>query len=287
MRLGNLQLPDGRTLAYGDHGSPDGHPIVFNHPLPGGRTFSLDPAVMHANGARVISVERPGIGSSTRSPGRTLTDWPADVLVLADALGLDEFAVVGMSTGSSHALAIAHGAPDRVTRLGLVCAVGPILDHPEFDDVFESPLKALLPFARQDLATAEDLLRQVLAPDGQRYRDDPEAFFDSWVLTWPSDQQQLYRDAAARWMPALEAVYQDTAGFADDIIAGLQWNFDLAEIGVPVRAWHGTADKTAPIALTRLVVEQTRGDMIEYAGIGHYLGTDWQAEGVRWLLGHE
>ncbi len=201
-----------------------------------------------------------------------------------DALGLERFAVVGVSFGGAYALSLAVALPDRVTRVGLVCAMGPILDHPEFDDDFDHALKALLPVARQDPHAAEGLLRQFLTPLGERFRADPDAFFEEWLQGWPDDQQVLYRKYKSRWMRAIEATYRDTEGYADDILAGLRWPFDPAEIRVPVRAWHGTDDRAAPFGLTRMVVENAAGNVVTYEGVGHYLGPEHHAEWAAWLV---
>jgi pimeloyl-ACP methyl ester carboxylesterase len=287
MREGTITMPDGRQLGYGEHGDPGGMPIIYNHPMPGSRAFNLDPEALKAHGARVLSLERPGLGLSTRAPGRTLGDWAADVLACADALGFERFAVVAVSAGGPYGWVVAHDAPDRVTRLGLVCASGPILEHPEFDEQLEGQLKALLPLARQDPQTAEALLREFLAASGESYRNDPDRFFAEWLQGWPEDQRPLYREAKDRWMSAIEAVYRDTEGFADDIVAGLQWTFDPTDIRVPVRAWHGTSDKSAPMGLTRLAVDRARGELVEYEGVGHYLGPEYHDEWIRWLVREE
>lgn len=68
----------------------------------------------------LVAVDRPGIGHSDLQPGRRLEDWPLDVAELADALGLERFAVVGDSAGGPYALACAALMGDRVTRAGLV-----------------------------------------------------------------------------------------------------------------------------------------------------------------------
>jgi pimeloyl-ACP methyl ester carboxylesterase len=284
MREAAVTLADGRVLSYAEHGDPDGSPILYNHPLPGARNFTLEAPALRTAGAQCFTVERPGIGLSTRAPARTLTDWPADVAEFADALGLERFAVVGVSAGGSYALALAHALPDRVSRVGLVCALGPILEHPEFDDDFNHPLRALLPVARQDADAAEALLREFLTPLGERYRTDPETFFEEWLQGWPEDQQVLYRKYKSRWMPAIEATHRDTDGYADDIVSGLHWTFDPGEIHTPVRSWHGTADQAAPFGLTRLVVEQAGGELVPYEGLGHYLGPEYHNEWAAWLV---
>src|SRR3954470_10307940 len=50
-------------------------------------------------GLRWVSFDRPGYGGSTRHPGRTMASVAADVAAVADALGIDQFAVVGHSGG--------------------------------------------------------------------------------------------------------------------------------------------------------------------------------------------
>jgi len=81
-----LALPDGRSLAYAEFGDPDGRPVLFFHATPG---------------VRLIAPDRPGVGRSTPQPHRRLLDWPDDVRHLADALGLERFAVVGFSNGGA------------------------------------------------------------------------------------------------------------------------------------------------------------------------------------------
>lgn len=284
MREAMVELPDGRLLSYAEHGDPGGSAIIYNHPLPGARNFGFEEPALLGAGGRLFTLERPGIGLSTRAPGRAITDWPVDVTEFADALGIERFAVAGVSLGGGYALALAAALPERVTRVGLVCAVGPILDHPEFDDDLDHPLKALLPVARADPDAAESLLRQVLQPLGERFRADPDAYFEEWLLGWPDDQRPLYRRYRSRWMPAIEATHRDTEGYADDLLAGLRWTFDPATIGVPVRSWHGTEDRAAPVGLTRMVVDKAGGTMVTYEGLGHYLGPEYHDEWVSWLV---
>lgn len=72
---------------------------------------------------RLIVPDRPGMGGSDPDPGRTLDAWPRDVQALADACGLERFAVLGYSEGIGYAAACAVSLPDRVTRCGFVAPV--------------------------------------------------------------------------------------------------------------------------------------------------------------------
>ena len=99
-----VTLPDGRDLAYEEYGDPAGFPVLSFH---GGLSSRLDAAPADAaardGGVRLVAPDRPGMGLSTFQPGRRLVDWPADVTSLADALGLERFAVMGWSAGGPYA----------------------------------------------------------------------------------------------------------------------------------------------------------------------------------------
>src|ERR1035441_9578699 len=60
--------------------------------------------------------------NSAASTGGPWTSAAADVSSIADALGIDRFAVMGYSGGGPHALACAALLPERV--LGVVCVAG-------------------------------------------------------------------------------------------------------------------------------------------------------------------
>ena len=92
----HILLPDGRKLAYAEFGKPDGRPVMYFHGAPSSR---MEPLLIGnekwvQSGLRVIAPDRPGIGGSDFQPNRGFSDWPRDVLALADSLGLDRFPVL-------------------------------------------------------------------------------------------------------------------------------------------------------------------------------------------------
>src|SRR5438067_1134403 len=103
-----VSLRDGRQLGFAEWGDPAGAPVFFFHGMPSSRLNShADPAALDTHHARWIAIDRPGMGLSAFQPRRMLLDWPEDVVQLADALGLDRFAVVGNSAGGPYAAACA------------------------------------------------------------------------------------------------------------------------------------------------------------------------------------
>src|SRR5438552_17010722 len=111
----SITLRDGRRLGYAEYGDPAGVAVFYFHGTPGSRLEGTiaDEAAKRLR-VRLIAIDRPGVGLSTFKPRRKLRDWPADVIALADALGIDRFAIVGLSGGGPHALA---GARYIGTRL--------------------------------------------------------------------------------------------------------------------------------------------------------------------------
>ena len=124
---------DGRTLTIAECGDPDGFPVFFLHGTPGSRFAGQGFASAYADvGARVVTYDRPGYGGSDRLRGRRVVDCVADVSSIADSLGLERFAVTGVSFGGPHSLAVAARLPERVTRAACVVGVAPF-DTPDFD----------------------------------------------------------------------------------------------------------------------------------------------------------
>ena len=63
---------------------------------------------------------------STFQPGRTITQWPADVLALADHLDVRRFAILGTSGGGPYVLACCAALPqDRLAAAGAIAALYP------------------------------------------------------------------------------------------------------------------------------------------------------------------
>src|SRR5947207_11610395 len=120
----DVALGDGRTLhAYDTGGNPGDLAVFWHHGTPniGPPPEPLFPAAERL-GLRWVSYDRPGYGGSTPHPGRDVGSAAADVASIADALGIERFAVMGHSGGGPHALACGALLPERV--VGVVCVAG-------------------------------------------------------------------------------------------------------------------------------------------------------------------
>ena len=124
-----IKLKDGRLLGYTEYGAREGKPVFYFHGFPGSRLdwpFSdADDSATQLN-ARIIAVDRPGMGLSDFKPGRKILDWPDDVIELADALQVDHFGVLGISGGGPYATTCAYKIPERLTTTAIVSGMGPL-----------------------------------------------------------------------------------------------------------------------------------------------------------------
>ncbi len=275
---GEIRLRDGRRLAYAEYGDPQGKPIFFFHGTPGSRLFHHpDTSVAASAGARIIAIDRPGFGRSDFKPGRTLLDWPNDVVQLADALNIERFAVMGYSGGGPYAAVCASSIPDRLTAAGLVSSIAP-LDNPDITrgmhgmgHMFFSLERHLPPLAR--------LSCRLMCTT---WRSNPDLYFKAQLNgLYNSEEAQTLLPMMKAMLTAdlLEAVRDGTHGITCDLeILAKPWGFHLHVIPTDVFLWHGENDTQAPLAMgKRLAGAIPHCRATFFPGEGHWaIYNHWQ-----------
>jgi pimeloyl-ACP methyl ester carboxylesterase len=268
-----VNMGDGRRLAVEVRGDPHGLPVFLLHGTPGSRLGPLLRSTeLHRRRVRLVAFDRPGYGRSDRLPGRRVADAAADVEAIADALGLDRFAVVGRSGGGPHALACAALLPERVIKAAVLVGLAPCdaegLDW--FAGMGESNADAYT-VALSGARNVEKRLRPIV----KQIRDDPASLFaDIGDDLLPSDLRVI-RDVGIRSLllaTYAEAVGRSADGWIDDELAFCSpWGFDLGEIAVPVLLWHGADDQFSPVGHTRWLAERIRsGTLAVQTGASHF-----------------
>ncbi len=275
MRELDIALPGGGVLhAYDSGPVPDGDglALIWHHGTPniGLPPEPLDPLAKRL-GIRWLGFDRPGYGGSSRAPGRTVAGAAAWAGAVADALGIDHFAVMGHSGGGPHALACAALLPERVTAVVSVSGLAPIdaegLDW--FAGMADSGAAALRA-ATAGLAAKERY--EAAAPQGEPgfTAADVAALEGEWG----------WFGTVVR--PALAGGSQ---GLVDDDLAYVApWGFDLEPVRVPVLLLHGAADRIAPLAHAQWLASRIAGAELRVGpGDGHISILRSAGDALEWL----
>ncbi|MEX2238979.1 MAG: alpha/beta hydrolase [Dehalococcoidia bacterium] len=245
-----MRLPDGRRLGYAEYGDPNGRPLFWFHGFPDSRfeaSFSHEAAL--ARGIRVLSWDRPGYGISDFAKGRQILDWPDDVAAAADALGIDRFAVVGLSGGCPYASACAYKIPDRLTGVAIVSGLGPT-DVKESIRHYNRATRWGFPwYGRLPLLARIGMWWVSLG----RFR--AEQNFDRLIKRLPpADRAILNRPGVKeRGIQTFkEAFRQGSRGSAHDLVLYARpWGFRPEDVSTKVHLWHGEADTIVPVGMGR------------------------------------
>ncbi|MBO2446268.1 alpha/beta hydrolase [Actinomadura barringtoniae] len=268
----DLVLADGRTLHVYDSGGEGRTVVLWHHGTPnlGAPPAPLFPAADRL-GVRWVSFDRPGYGSSTPCPGRDVASAAACTAAVADALGIERFAVMGHSGGGPHALACGALMPGRVSAVLSMSGLAPY--DADGLDWFAGMAPA-----------GEASLRAAAQGREAKERHEAAAEFDPEMFT-PEDHAALKGEWS--WFdsvvgPAIEA---GPGGLiADDLAYVAPWGFDPAQVTAPVLILHGDADRIAPVAHGRWLAERCRSAELRVApGDGHISVLRNAASVLEWI----
>lgn len=221
----------GNRIHYVEAGQ--GRPIVFLHGLGGQLHHFRHPLFDRLSGDfRVIALDRPGSGYSSRAPGfgGRLSEQARVVAGFIDALGLEKPLIVGHSLGGAVALALALDHPRKTAGLALLSPVTHRQDGvpPEF-----APLAIRSPLKRRLLA------HTIAIPAALRHAPQTLAF-----VFGPQPASPDYAVAGGGLLGLrpvhFEATVIDFLALEDELG---RYEAKLEQIDVPVGVLFGTADR--------------------------------------------
>ncbi len=262
----------GRRVALVEHGDPTGAPVFLFHGVPASRLghgFADRPA--RERGARVIVPDRAAIGASDPLPGRTIAGYAGEVTALADALGIDRFAVVGYSGGGPYAIAVAAGAGARVRGVGLMAGAGPIDDREGARAGMAKSDLQLMDLSVQNPRRAARLLRM----QGLVTRIAPGVALRSVAGEVSETDRAALGDGTGRAMMRsfAEATRHGGEGVAADYrLYASPWEVAWSDVVLPVEIFQGDADRFVPMHHAEDFVARLPeglGRLHRLAGVGH------------------
>jgi pimeloyl-ACP methyl ester carboxylesterase len=221
---------------------------------------------------RLLALSRPGYGRSTTTPPG-LVSVARDVGELASGLGIEQFAVLGVSGGGPFALATAAALPARVTRVLIAAGPGPVyLLAPQLlepDDV-----QALERLAAGDAAGAVALVTAAAGREFDALRNLPvEEFTQAMSAMVPPGEHYFDTrpDEHATFVADFRRAIERYDGFVRDNLSWLgPWDFDLADVVAPVLLCYGEADAMVPATNGQWLAERLpRATLSIRPGAGH------------------
>lgn len=267
-----VTLSDGRTLGFDDFGDPEGTAVLFFHGFGSSRVVRHpDDEIATELGARIIAVDRPGIGISTRHPNRRVTDWPRDVEELLDILGIARCSIVAWSGGGPYALACGWQMPERFSVIGLISSPAPLSGVPGSTGYTWRRHRAMSRTADH----APWVIALAMWRLSRQQKSDPAKQLDDAIAGMIEADREILGDPALRAVMianANEMYRQGTGGIYDEALClARPWGFPIDGVSVPVRIWHGSRDKVVPVGMGRYIERIVPGAVATfYRQEGHH-----------------
>ena len=238
-----IKLKDGRRLGFAQFGPDSAPPVFYFHGWPGSR---FEAGFFDIPGVQMIGVDRPGYGLSDPRKDRTLADWPNDIRALADHLRLDRFGVIGLSGGGPYGAACAYYLKDRINRAAIIAGLGP----PEAPGMRDERVGFLLNMGKRPWGGGLliSLMRNVALSGVAERRF---AFMRDRTPPHSKDREVLTPHLFHMLVHSFrEGLRRSSAGAQSDArVYGEPWPFALEEITIPMRIWHGRADRQVPVSI--------------------------------------
>ncbi len=239
-----------------------------------------------AQQVRLVGIDRPGMGSSTPHLYPQVRSFAGDLESVADALGIVDMAIIGLSGGGPYALAAGAEMGDRIRAIGVLGGVAPT----KGPDAIDGGLVALgvrlswaLRWGRVPLGLALGGFVRTVRPLGSQAlelyaRISPEG--DRRLLGRPEFKAMFLDDLFNGSRHQFHGPIADVIAFTKD------WGFRAADVRVPVVWWHGDADHIIPFAHgVHMVARLPQATFRAMSGESHLGGLGIAEEILTTLLG--
>jgi pimeloyl-ACP methyl ester carboxylesterase len=210
-----ISYKNGYSLSYAQYGDNHGFPVLIQH----GIIASIDDYHLFDNlikaGAHLICIARPGYGESSPYVMHSFAEWAEIVAPLLEELKLNQFDVLGMSSGTPYSYALGNRFPDKIRHIYIFSGI-PAL----YDDI-------VLSHWPYEMAKDKDMsFMETLAH---------ELFFSH--VSQDDLQHNDIRDS----------MMNNGFGVAQDLrLRSMDWGFRMSDVKAPVFMRHSKSDDNIP-----------------------------------------
>ena len=268
---GTVNLPDGRLLEWADNGIVSTE-ALFLQPA---TTIALDVwgawfQAAAALGIRIVAINRPGVGASTRNRGRRITDDVADAEELVRQLGLTKFVAIGWSGGGGRAIGM--------TFIEQCVGAHTIACIPWQDPNDELWMAAVTPERLELTNASRTSFEELLKRRSASFEEDQKVTAEEMLQVFPtflpnfSQYPDEYKRFAVNFSASIRrALMNGPEADGDDYAANIHlWGFRLEDVTKPVTLWHGTLDDDVEFFYGEYNHRRIPGSkLIPLEGLGH------------------
>ncbi|MDQ3078218.1 MAG: alpha/beta hydrolase [Pseudomonadota bacterium] len=275
-----LPLSTGITMNVALAGPEDAPPIILLHGFPESHRTWAKVAPLLADRLRLIMPDLRGFGQSDRPQdvaAYSTDTLIADVVALADALGVDRFTLVGHDWGGAVAWAAALRANPRIERLAIINSPHPAIFQRSI--ITDDAQRAASQYIRAFRDPAMEA--QVAAMGIDRFFDKSFRGHVDLATIDPAERAQSIADwsrpgaltAMFNWYRASQITVPamgEDAALPNWVVRG------VPRLKIPVRILWGLDDKALlPIQLDGIGEIGDDVEVVPLAGVGHF--APWQA----------
>lgn len=250
--ISGTRLPDGRTLAWAEYGSPRSVPCIL---LPDTGSSRLAPRwLLHDDAlpaaVRLLAVDRPGVGASDPVGLGGRDDPEEDLRRLVETLAVGRVALIGIGQGAADAMAFASRYPMMATS---VLAVSPRIA------IADRSRRSLRPSSWSTGTTPAGPVADWLRAAGHGADLTAER---TWARAVRRMDPRSARVLGDRWRDAdfrldLAAdLEQSGGGWTTPSVMPPPLDWERAARGVPVQIWHGRDETGTTLGFVRSVAER-------------------------------
>lgn len=222
MNLLQLELQNGLAVSVNDFGNTHGYPIIVNHGLIASIKDEFYFNKLVEAGRRIICIARPGYGKTPPFLLDNVRMWGSIVNEVVLKLGLDEFDVLGLSSGAPYSYGIAYELSDKAKNVFIFSGT-PALFHKDVVAKWPYPLNP-----EAEIPELQKLAKELFFPNG--VNKGVNASEDSFI--------------------------NDCFGIALDLkIRCMNWGFELSQISANVFIEHSVDDENVPFATAENTAE--------------------------------
>lgn len=275
-----VALSTGITMNVALAGPEDGPPVILLHGFPESHRTWREIAKQLDDRLRLVMPDLRGFGDSDRPQdvANYATDTLiADIFALADALGLDRFALVGHDWGGAIAWAAALRGDPRITRLAIVNSPHPLIFQKSLieDEAQRAASQYMRAFRNPGMEAG------IEAMGLERFFDKSFSKHVDMALITP-DERQIYIDQWSR-PGALTAMF-NWYRTSQLVVPSVEENAEMPSwvargvptLRIPVRVIWGLDDKALlPVQLEGIGEVGDDVELFPLKGVGHF--APWEA----------